>query len=385
MVTSLFLIFTGAAVFATIALFTRQSLLVAYIVLGMIIGPYGISWIHDTSLIKQASDIGIIFLLFLLGLHLQPHRLLKTLSSTTIVAIVSSLIFAGIGMIAGKLCGFSWQENIILGATMMFSSTLIGIKLLPTTVLHHQHTGDVMISVLLLQDLLAILLLVVLNGTNDGINISELVTILVGLPCLIALAFAFERFVLRNLLLRFDRIKEFIFLLAIGWCLGMAELTEVLHLSLECGAFIAGIVLAEGPIALYIAESLKPLRDFFLIMFFFSIGASFDLQYLPVIIIPASILALILLLIKPWTYAWLLRFNGESKPVSLEVGVRLGQASEFSLLVAYLAGAEGLSLISDKASYLIQATTILTFIVSSYYVVWRYPTPIAFNENLRRD
>ena len=385
MLTSIFFIFTGAAVFATLAMFTRQSLLIAYIALGMVIGPYSLGWIHDATLIKQTSDIGIIFLLFLLGLNLQPHYLLQTLRSTTIVAVVSSLGFALVGFIVGRSFGYNLTESLIIGASLMFSSTLIGLKLLPTTVLHHQHTGNLMISVLLLQDLIAIFLLVIINGTRDGINIFELGAIFGGLPCLIVLTFLFERYILRRLLARFDRIKEFIFLVAIGWCLGLAELTEYLKLSLECGAFIAGVALAEGPIALYIAESLKPLRDFFLIMFFFSIGANFNFAYLPQIIVPALVLSTLLLLLKPWAFARLLRLNKELPKVAREVGMRLGQGSEFSLLLAYLAGQEELKLISDPTSYLIQATTIITFVVSCYTVVWRYPTPIAFNEDLRRD
>ena len=387
MLTSIFLIFTGAALFATLALFTRQSMLIAYIALGVLVGPFGLKWVDEPELIKQTSDIGILFLLFLLGLHLQPQRLLESLRKTTFVALISSVAFALIGFAVALLFKFSLIESSIIGAAMMFSSTLIGLKLLPTTVLHHQHTGEMMISILLLQDLIAILLLVFLEGmeSGNGIGWLEIGRIIIGLPCLVALSFVFERFVLIKLLSKFDKIREYIFLLAIGWCLGMAQLTHHLGLSMECGAFIAGVVLAEGPIALYIAESLKPLRDFFLIMFFFSIGASFNLYDLPEIIKPALILAGLLLWLKPWIYAALLRWTKESRSVSMEVGVRLGQASEFSLLVAYLTASKGAALIGETASSLIQATTILTFIVSSYWVVWRYPTPIALSEHLRRD
>src|ERR1043166_7354824 len=144
----------------------------------------------------------------------------------------------------------------------------------------------------------------------------------------------------------------------------MAELAEVFKLSGEIGAFIGGVALAASPISLYIAESLKPLRDFFLVMFFFSIGAGFNFQFLPEVIVPALLLSLLLLLLKPIVFYFLLRHSGETKAVSREVSIRLGQASEFSLLVASIG--IGTSLISAKANYLIQATTILTFIVSSY-------------------
>src|SRR5581483_3312155 len=95
--------------------------------------------------------------------------------------------------------------------------------------------------------------------------------------------------------------------------------------------------LASNPIALYVAESLKPLRDFFLVIFFFTIGAGFNFGYLPEIILPAAILAAMILLGKPLVFSWLLRRAGEPQPISREIGVRLGQISEFSLLVIYLA------------------------------------------------
>jgi predicted Kef-type K+ transport protein len=163
----------------------------------------------------------------------------------------------------------------------------------------------------------------------------------------------------------------------------MAELSYKLGLSEEIGAFIAGVALATHPISLYIAESLKPLRDFFLVMFFFTIGAGFHFDFLPVVALPAFVLAGFILIVKPYTFGWLLHKSGESKSVGFEIGVRLGQISEFSLLVIYLALQT--KLVSEKASYMIQAATILTFIVSSYWVVLRYPTPIAASDKLRRD
>ncbi len=385
MLTSMFLIFTGAAIIATLALFTRQSLLIAYIALGVLIGPSGLQWINQPIWIQQIGDMGIIFLLFLLGLHLQPQHLLESLRKTTVVAIFSSLCFFVLSAGIALSCGFSPQDSCVIGIAMMFSSTLIGLKLLPTTVLHHQHTGEIMICVLLLQDIIAIAVLIFLGGAHSHASALAFLRMLLELPLLIALAYGFQRFVFIKLLVKFDGIKEFIFLLSIGWCLGMAELTEWLGLSRECGAFIAGVVLAQEPVAQYIAESLKPLRDFFLILYFFSIGARMQLAEAITVLKPALLLAGVLLCAKPWIFAKLLQWTKESKSVATEVGIRLAQGSEFSLLVAYITSSPGLALLSETGSSLIQVTTLFTFIVSSYWVVWRYPTPIAFNERLRRD
>lgn len=380
----IFLIFTGTAILSTIALLTRQSLLVAYMALGAILGPWGFQLVRDSAVIRQTGDIGIIFLLFLLGLHLQPQNLLHSLRKMNWITLTSSLIFFLIGFGVSTLYHFTFGECILIGTAMMFSSTIIGLKLLPTTILHHQHTGELMISILLLQDVIAIAVLLVLQALGDrAFSFHDIGYIVSAFPVLLLIAYLFQRFLLAKLLSSFDRIHEYIFILSIGWCLCMAEMAHFMRLTEEIGAFIAGVALATNPISLYIAESLKPLRDFFLVIFFFTIGASFNFGYFPSVIWPSLILASLMLLLKPAVFGWLLHKSGEPKSISWEVGVRLGQVSEFSLLVIALA-LEG-KLVSPAANYLVQATTMITFIVSSYWVVLRYPTPLAASDKLRRD
>ncbi|GAB5449872.1 MAG: cation:proton antiporter [Halioglobus sp.] len=381
-----FLIFSGAALFASIALYTRQPLIIAYIALGACIGPYGLSLVTDLDLLSQIGHIGIIFLLFLLGLDMQPQALWSTLRNSTVVALLSSTLFLGMGFLVAHLFGFTRLESLVIGAAMMFSSTIIGIKLLPTTVLHHRHIGELMIGLLLLQDLLAIIVLMVLYSAIQGDAESMLPGLarsMLSLPLLVAAALFLVRYVLLPLITRFDRFHEYIFLLAIGWCLGMAEAAGMAGLSEEIGAFIAGITIATSPISQYIAVSLKPLRDFFLILFFFAVGARFDLGVLNQVLIPALVLSALVLALKPVVYRFLLKGVSEQGGLGWDLGFRLGQASEFSLLIAYLA--VGGALISEQASLLIQATTIITLLVSSYIVVFNYPTPIALSDHLRRD
>ncbi len=386
LVFTVFLIFSGAAVLATFVLFTRQSLLVAYLILGALLGPWGLKLVKDVSIVQQVGEVGILFLLFLLGLHLQPQNLVHMLRKVTWVALISSVVFLLMGYSVSIAFGYGHIEGVVIGAALMFSSTIIGLKLLPTTILHHQHTGEVMISVLLMQDLIAIVVLILLNGAEGNVfNWKDIVAVLVALPALLVFAFLVERFVLVKLLARFDRTQEYVFLLSIGWCLGVSELADKIGLSENIGAFVAGVSLAASPISLYIAESLKPLRDFFLVMFFFSIGATFDFAFASKVVIPAIVLAVAMLIFKPLLYWFLLEKTGETRQVSREVGVRLGQASEFSLLVAAMAVSNSVALITDKAASLIQAATIFTFIVSSYWVVLRYPTPIALSDNMRKD
>jgi len=382
---TVFLVFTGAALFATAALFARQSLLVAYILLGMLLGPWGLGLVDDPDLVRDISEFGIVFLLFLLGLNLQPQDLLRMVRKTTVVTLASSLLFATVAFAVAVAFGFAWIEALLIGGAATFSSTIIGLKLLPTTVLHHQRTGEVIISILLLQDLLAILLLLLVQGSslvNDS-PAFDLLLPLIGLPSMIFIAWFLNRYVLLPLIRRFDRIQEYVFLMTIGWCLGMAELAQSIGLSAETGAFIAGVTLASSPVSLFISESLKPLRDFFLILFFFSLGAGFDIGMVGEVILPAAIIAALLLLLKPVVFRMLLKRTGESDDRSREIGFRLGQMSEFSLLLAVVAIER--QVISDAASYLVQLATLITFLVSSYVVVRRFPTPIAVSDQLRQD
>ena len=379
-------IFLGAAVLSSVALYARQPIIIAYIALGVALGPFGLAVVSDTELVSDAGHVGIIFLLFLLGLDMNPSALWNSLRQSTVVALVSATAFIAVGYGAARLAGFEGADAALTGAALIFSSTIIGIKLLPTTVLHHKHLGELMIALLLFQDLLAIIVLVVmesLGGQAQSLSWQDIFRPLLALPLLALMSWASVRLVLLALIKRFDRYHEYIFLLSIGWCLGLAELAVWLGLSAEIGAFIAGVSIASSPIAQYIAISLKPLRDFFLVVFFFSVGSGLDVAALPQVILPAAVIAGILLLLKPAIYYVLVRGVFDEPKLAWNLGLRLGQCSEFALLIAFLGLSNGL--LSVPAATLIQATTVITLLLSSYWVVLTLPTPIAIREALKRD
>ena len=297
---SIFLIFSGAAVIATLALWARQALIVGYIVLGAVVGPWGLKWVNDADMIQDIAHVGIIFLLFLLGLNLYPQKLIQLLRETTLVTLVTSAIFAGLGFGVAHLFGFALIESVVIGIAAMFSSTIVGLKLLPTTVLHHRHTGEVIVSVLLLQDVIAILSLLAIQSMGRGDTPTlEMIAVILALPLLVVLVVVAARYALIPLFHRFDKIQEYVFLLAIGWCLGIAQLAHAIGLSYEIGAFTAGVAIATNPISRFIADSLRPIRDFFLVMFFFALGAGLNMQVIGQVMVPAALLALLVLLIKP--------------------------------------------------------------------------------------
>ena len=374
--------------FAAIVLYTRQPLLIAYILLGILLGPSVFNVFHDTQVISSLSHVGIVFLLFLIGLDLRPRNIINSFKTAFMVVPLASIAIVGVSLPLVLVFDYEWTLALIIAISFIYSSTIIGVKLLPTTVLHHKHTGELLVALLLVQDLFAIIALVVLNtmsGTeSDSLTAQHpVLTPLIGLPIIMATAYFGVKYVVIPLMKRFERFQEFLFLCALGWCLGIAQLAHVVGLSYEIGAFLAGLSLTQSTICHYVVGALKPLRDFFLILFFFSLGAGFNLDMLLVVLLPSAVMAIVLTALKPLIYQYLLKKAGERHDTSLELGFRLGQVSEFSLLIAFLAVQNGL--INNEASHFIQLTTIFTFIISSYLVILKYQTPIAISDQLRRD
>lgn len=382
-VLELAVIFAGAAILGTLFLYLRQPIILAYILLGTLIGPSGLRLLDSADHIERLSHIGIILLLFLLGLNLHPEKLLQLFRKTSTVTLGTSLVFMLLGMVVCRLFGFGRMDSLITGAAMMFSSTIVSIKLTPTTTLHQKHTGEMMISVLLFQDILAILLILFFGGGRDGGGILASALVVLKLAGLGIVSFIMVKHVIMPLFKRFDVIKEYFFLVSLGWCLLMAELAYLLGLSYEMGAFVAGVAMAAFPIALVISENLKPLREFFLILFFFSIGAKLDLFQAKDLLVPGLILSVVIMAAKPILFSLAFMLIREEEKISHELGIRLGQASEFSLLLAY--SAEKAGNLSENASYLVQTVVILTFIFSTYLVMRKYPTPISAKNELRMD
>jgi Kef-type K+ transport system membrane component KefB len=159
----------------------------------------------------------------------------------------------------------------------------------------------------------------------------------------------------------------------------MSELAYYMGISHEIGAFIAGVTLTISPVSHFIAERLKPLRDFFLIVFFFSVGASINFMLLVSILVPVLVIAFLVIIIKPLVYKTLMPSLDGSRLDSWEFGLRLGQASEFSLLVAFM-GFHNM-LISQEAYLLVQAVTVLSFIASSYIVGFKFPGHLSVSLN----
>ena len=376
-------IIIGAALLGTLFLYAKQPIIIAYIALGVIIGPSGFALIERTDHIENISHLGVILLLFLVGLNLQPAKLIGLFKKAAVLTLGTSAVFGFIAFLLGLVLGFDMHSALIFGAAMMFSSTVIGLKLIPTTTLHHKRTGEIMTSVLLLQDILAIILILYITGEKSGLVFLTFAFLMVKFSLLVIMAFLGVRFVMSPLLFKFDVIQEYTFVATLAWCLLWAGLAHKLGLSYELGAFVAGLSIASNNVALIISENLKPLREFFLILFFFAVGAGLNLGLETKLLIAATLFGLVIVPLKALVFRLAFKWSGEGEQPSKELAARLGQSSEFSLLVAMSAISMGV--LSSDVAMVIQLATIVSFVVSTYWVVLKYPTTISSKPNLRKD
>jgi len=371
-----------AAALSWLALLARQPIIIAYLISGVIVGPWGVGLVKDVEFVDAVSRIGVTLLLFLVGIELQPRRLIGLFKQTSLVAVgscVTSCLIAGAFALAWR---FSLTESLYIGLALMFSSTILVVKLLPTTTLHQRRIGAFCVAILILEDLAAVGVLWFMRVAEYQ-SVLEILLLPVKGLFLIAFALIFEQFVLRRIMKYSERFHETLYLLCLAWCLGIAALARGIGFSYVVGAFIAGVALARSPISLFLAQGLKFFRDFFLVLFFFVLGARLDLLVARAMLLPAIILGVVFVVTKPLVFNVLFRAIREKKEFSREAAVRLGQTSEFSLIIVLFAAQVGL--IGTRASQLVQLTTIFTMIVSCYLVVFFYPTPMGFAKGLKQD
>ena len=375
------LIIIVCAILSWLALLLRQPIVIAYLAGGLLFGSSATGLLHNTAILDGISDLGITLLLFLAGIVLHPRRLnelfRQTIQLTLINSLVAILVCGGFAL----LWGFGLSDALFIGLPLIFSSTILVLKLIPTTALHHKRMGAYSIAILIAQDIIAIALLI-LVGSSGGTAATWLLLPVKGI-LLVGAAFAFEQIILRRVMARCDRFHETLQLLALGWCLLLALLAKQIGLSHEIGAFIAGVALARSPLAFFLSEQLKPFRDFFLVFFFFVLGTQFNPLAMQSIALPAILLCLLMMAAKYGTFRWLFKRAGETIDFSRETGARLAQASEFSLILVVAEQRAGL--ISTEAFQLVQLVTVLSLILSSYLTVSRFPSPLATNPKLKQD
>lgn len=321
----------------------RQPLIIGHILTGIIVGPSVLSLINSAETIEVFSKIGIALLLFIIGLGLNP-KVVREVGKVTLIAGFAQIIFTGLaGFGLGFMFGLSKTESIVLGTALSFSSTIIILKLLSDKKEQSRLYGKITVGILLVQDIIATIALLVFTAQSgqNGFELSQLLILLgkglmIGIPMMLI-----GSQVLPKLHKLIAGSQEFLFLFAIGWGFGSAALFEFAGFSLEVGALFAGVSLATLPYAQEISARLRPLRDFFVVVFFINLGATLTFSNFANIVPLITASLIVVVLFKPWTVIMSMGLLGYTKRTSFKAAASLAQISEFSLVLSSLALKEG--------------------------------------------
>jgi len=343
----------------------RQPLILGYIFAGLIVGPSALNIIKSVDTFEAFSSIGIALLLFIIGLGMNVNEL-KKLGRVVVLTATASLITIGtLGFTASSLMGFSKTEAIIIGLSLFFSSTIIIIKILSDKKEQNRLHGQIAIGVILVEDIIATFaLLFIVAGQGDGLGIGQIGVLLGRGALLLAALWVASTKILPHISRYMASSQELLFLFAISWGFGIATLFELSGFSIEVGALFGGVALAGSPYAQEIGARLRPLRDFFIVLFFITLGESLNITNLSAAILPALLLSAIVVVLKPLTITTVMGMLGYTKRVSFKAGINLSQISEFSIVLVVLATSAGL--VRDQVSAIITLVAIITIAASAY-------------------
>ena len=347
----------------------RQPLIIGYILAGIIVSPYFLNVIKSTETISVFSQIGVTFLLFIVGISLSP-KVIKEVGKVSLVTGIGQIVFTSLfGFLISRLLGFSVIVSLYIAIALTFSSTIIIMKLLSDKKDTERLYGKISIGFLLVQDIFAIILLMVISSFSGGFKLSELSVqffavglVLIGGFVLISI------YVLPRLSTFFAKSQEFLFLFSIGWGLGLAALFHHIGFSMEIGALVAGVALSMSPFHYEISSKLKPLRDFFIILFFVILGSQMVFGSMGELIVPAIIFSLFILIGNPLIVMVLMGFLGYKKKTGFQAGFTVAQISEFSLILVALGVSVGH--LTNEILSLVTIVGLITISGSTYLIMY---------------
>lgn len=350
--------------FAYLTQLIKQPLIPAYILAGLVLGPF-LGLITESSIITTLSEIGIAFLLFIVGLEIDLKKLRDVGLVSSLGSTIKSLILFGIGFLAAMALGFVTIEAAYIGIIIAFSSTMIVVKLLADKRELDTLHGRIILGMLLMEDIIAILALSVLTTLNN-FSIAVVAVSLIKAAAILIIAVLSSKFIFPRLFKFAAKSMELLFLLALTVVFLFSMLSTLLEFSMVIGAFIAGVSLANLPYNIEIASKIKPLRDFFATIFFVSLGLGLAIGSIKSIITPLILFLLIILLFKPVITMFICSFFGYKRRTSFLASISLAQISEFSLVIA----AQGLALghLSEEVLAFTVLLAIITIACTSYFI-----------------
>jgi len=360
-----------AAFFAVILKWLKQPVILAYILTGIIVGPLGFINIQNRDLLQVMGDVGVTFLLFMLGLEMKIRDFSSIGKTVFVVFFIQTVFTFLITYFVAVVLGFNNIGAIYIGIALVFSSTIIVVKFLSDKKDLHSLYGKLAIGILLLQDFLAIAVLIFLSSFNSETPSNPLTTsilvLIKGIVLFGVIGYLSQK-VFPKIVGALSKSSEILFLVSIGWVFGLAALisSPMIGFSVEIGGFLAGLALANSIANYQIIAKAKILRDFFIIIFFVILGVKMTFSGLGSIGFAVIVFSLIALVLKPLIVMIAMGLEGFRKRTSFLSGVSLGQISEFSLILVFLGGKLGH--IDNNTVSLITAVSIIAFLISAYII-----------------
>jgi len=374
----------AATLLAFLARWVRQPLILAYIAAGVVVGSTeGFGWVQ-THAIEPISELGLILLLFMIGLEIDLKKIKEAGATLLVTGLGQFPLGLGLGIGFFLLLGFQFSSSdysaLYLAVACALSSTMIVVKLLYDKFELDTLPGRITLGILVFQDIWAIVFLAIQHDLKNPAPAQLLVSLAKGIA-VVALALALSRYVLPLLFRSVAKLPEVILIAALGWCFGISMLASMVGLSREMGALIAGIAISAFPYNLDVVAKIVSLRDFFITLFFVSLGTKVPRPTGELVAL--SLAASGFLVVSRFlTISPILRFLRSGNRISFITALNLSQISEFSLVICAL----GVSLghISEQVLSVVVYTLVLTSVGSTYAILNSHTIFSAVNPTLRR-
>ena len=360
-----------AGLFGFVAKLLKQPPIIGYVFAGVVIGIFFKGIAGEHSLLEVMGKLGVTLLLFLVGLEL-PLNELKKMGKVSVITGLGQIIFTvGIGYFILIGLGFSPLASLYISVALAFSSTIIIVKLLSQKKELQSLHGKISVGFLLVQDFVAIGIFVVLSGLGQSgaVDLSSLIMVLIKGVLLVVLTLLVSTKLMPKLLLRIAESSEVLFVMSIGWCLVVATLvaSPFIGFGFEMGGFLAGLALANAPEHLQVISRIRPLRDFFLTIFFVWMGAGLEMNAISAVWLQALLLSMFVLIGNPLIVMVIMKFLGYKKRTGFMVGLTVAQISEFSLIL--VAMAQGFGHVDKSSLSLMALVGVLTMTISTYMIL----------------
>lgn len=356
---------------ASIVRMLKQPLIIGYIIAGIIAGPYFLDVITSASILETMSQIGIALLLFIVGINLNPKAIKET-GKISILTGVGQVLFTSIaGFFICQALGFSVTASIYMAVALTFSSTIIIMKLLTDKGDLETLYGRISVGFLIVQDLIAAVILMVIPSISDTANLGSVLieTLLKGAGLIIVVAYIGWAFMPKITEL-VARSQEYLLLFSISWVLVISALFYYMNFSVEIGALMAGMTLSVSRYRFEISSKLRSLRDFFIILFFITLGSQMIIEDVALYILPIVVLSVFILIGNPLIVLFIMGRAGYTKRNAFLAGLTVAQISEFSLILVALGLTHGH--LSTEVLSIVTTVGLITIAGSTYMIMYSH-------------